>query len=100
MTVCCCASPDCMANGCSIQRGLQQPAQMWPPTACNPPPMGYATGVPMPVITLTAEDVRRIVREELDRDRAKDRQPRRGAGEDGTAKQQEPGRAEPEAPQC
>jgi hypothetical protein len=64
---CSCASPDCTVNGCArLRRYETQPIGVWPilsPPDYSPPPPAR-TYVPLP---LTAEDVRRIVREEIER---------------------------------
>lgn len=62
--VCNCANPDCMANGCILERSKPAPA-LFPPIYLAPQddrPFPGATFLPMP---LTEADVRRIVREEL-----------------------------------
>ena len=58
--VCCCANPDCMVNGCARVRQLQfKPLQ-----EVHMPPMQWPIYTAPP---LTAEEIRRIVREEIDR---------------------------------
>ena len=59
MMVCCCSSPACMVNGC--QQAAQYRNQYAPNT--DPHRIGQATPVP----TLTPDDIRRIVREEIER---------------------------------
>lgn len=61
MMACCCANPACMVNGCQIA------AQYRYAPYATPPKDNY-TYVPQP---LTADDVRRLIREELDAAKAK-----------------------------
>lgn len=61
MMFCACANPACMVNGCQIAKGYRQE---YAPNA-DPHRIGQAT--PLPPAQLTPEDIRRIVREELER---------------------------------
>ncbi len=61
MFVCSCSNPACQVNGCQIAAGMRQQCYyaLW-----NVPPVQtrfYANPAP----PLTADDIRRIVREEL-----------------------------------
>lgn len=60
-SVCSCASPECLENGCVLRRRYSQAVLCPAVTKC---PQLPSSAPPMP---LTADDVRRIVREELAR---------------------------------
>lgn len=70
--VCCCSSPDCLQNGCILTRkqkeydidSVRMPMIPVAPVAPVPQPK---QGVTVEQKTLTEEDVRRIIREELQR---------------------------------
>lgn len=63
MFACSCSNPACQVNGCAIAKGYRQQY-----AAPDPLRVGQCTPVP----TLTPEDIRRIVREEIERAQKKD----------------------------
>lgn len=73
MNACSCSNPECLVFGCSIERQRVRDAMTpepirWP--AIKPfraQPGRVPIGVTTPSAPLTAEDVRRIIREELAR---------------------------------
>lgn len=59
MFACCCSSPDCLVNGCAQARQYRA-------RCADPLRFGHATPSFQPA-PLTEEDVRRILREEIER---------------------------------
>lgn len=70
MFVCSCSSPVCLANGCQIAKGHMKPSPGYSPRQqplVVPTPTTVEAPEQSPVLIMTKDDLRKIIREEISR---------------------------------